>query len=200
MTRLLLGTKNEGKIEEAVELLAGIEGLELLTFEDRPFSEVDETGETFLDNALLKARTICLEIGLPVLAEDAGLEVVHLDGAPGVRSARFSGEPVDYARNNALLLERLKGCMDRRARFVTVAALQLPDGQTFVTSGVLRGTIGETPAGTGGFGYDPLFLPDGSSRTLAGMPLAEKNRVSHRKRALSRMRAVLGDLIESGEL
>jgi len=200
MTRLLLGTKNEGKIEEAVELLAGIEGLELLTFEDRPFSEVDETGETFLDNALLKARTICLEIGLPVLAEDAGLEVVHLDGAPGVRSARFSGEPVDYARNNALLLEKLKGCVDRRARFVTVAALQLPDGQTFVTSGVLRGTIGETPAGTGGFGYDPLFLPDGSSRTLAGMPLAEKNRISHRKRALSRMRAVLGDLIESGEL
>ncbi len=200
MTHLLLGTKNEGKIEEAVELLAGIEGLELLTFEDRPFSEVDETGETFLDNALLKARTICLEIDLPVLAEDAGLEVVHLDGAPGVRSARFSGEPVDYARNNALLLEKLKGCMDRRARFVTVAALQLPDGQTFVTSGVLRGTIGETPAGTGGFGYDPLFLPDGSSRTLAGMPLAEKNRISHRKRALSRMRAVLGDLIESGEL
>ncbi len=200
MTRLLLGTKNEGKIEEAVELLAGVEGLELLTFSDRPFSDVDETGETFLDNALLKARTICLETGLPVLAEDAGLEVEGLGGAPGVLSARFSGEPVDYARNNALLLEKLRGRSDRRARFVTVAALRLPDGQTFVCSGALRGRIGEAPAGDGGFGYDPLFLPEGSAKTLAEMSLAEKNRISHRKRALSRMRAVLLDLIRSGEL
>lgn len=200
MTGLLLGTKNEGKIEEAVELLAGMKGLELLTFADRPFSDVEETGETFLDNALLKAHTICLETGLPVLAEDAGLEVTHLDGAPGVRSARFSGEPVDYARNNLLLLHKLQGCTDRRARFVTTAALQLPDGQTFVCTGVLRGTITGASIGTGGFGYDPLFVPEGGERTLAEMTLAEKNRISHRKRALSRMRAVLVDLLDSGEL
>ena len=200
MTRLLLGTKNEGKIEEAAELLAGVEGLELLTFADRPFSDVDEAGETFLENALLKAGTICRETGLPVLAEDAGLEVASLGAAPGVLSARFSGEPVDYDRNNALLLEKLRGSTDRRARFVTVAALRLPDGQTFVCSGVLRGSITEVPTGDGGFGYDPLFLPEGSARTLAEMTLAEKNRISHRKRALSRMRTVLRDLIGSGEL
>jgi XTP/dITP diphosphohydrolase len=200
MTQLLLGTKNEGKIAEAVELLAEIEGLELLTFSDRPFFDVDETGETFLDNALLKARSIGLETGLPVLAEDAGLEVVHLGGAPGVLSARFSGTPVDYARNNELLLRRMKAVADRRARFVTVAVLQLPDGQTFASSGVLRGAITETPRGTGGFGYDPLFVPEGSTRTLAEMSLGEKNRISHRKRALSRMRPILVDLLDSGEL
>ena len=200
MTRLLLGTKNDGKIVEAVELLAEIEGLELLAFSDRPFSDVAETGETFLDNALLKARTICLETGLPVLAEDAGLEVVHLGGAPGVRSARFSGEPVDYGRNNQLLLRQMTGAADRRARFIAVAVLQLPDGETFATSGVLRGIIAEGLSGEGGFGYDPLFVPKGSMRTLAEMSLAEKNRISHRKRALSRMRPILLDLLGAGEL
>ena len=200
MTQLLLGTKNQGKIEEATELLAGIEGLELLTFVDHPFSDVDETGETFLDNALLKARSICAETGLPVLAEDAGLEVVHLGGAPGVLSARFSGESVDYARNNELLLERLAGVVDRRARFVAVAALQLVDNQTFVCTGILRGAITESPMGVGGFGYDPLFVPDGSERTLAEMSLREKNRISHRKRAWARMGLVLRDLIEAGDL
>jgi len=200
MTRLLLGTKNEGKIAEAVELLAETGGLELLTFSDCPFSDVDETGETFLDNAILKARAVCIETGLPVLAEDAGLEVVHLDGAPGVRSARFSGEPVDYTRNNELLLRRMKGVVDRRARFVAVAALRLPDGQTFVTSGVLPGVLADVPTGGGGFGYDPLFVPVGErARTLAEMTVAEKNRVSHRKRALGRMRPILLDLLRSGE-
>jgi XTP/dITP diphosphohydrolase len=200
MTQLLLGTKNGGKIEEAVELLAEIEGLELLTFVECPFSDVDETGKTFLDNALLKARTICLATGLPVLAEDAGLEVVNLGGEPGVLSARFSGTPVDYARNNDLLLQRMARVGDRRARFVAVAALELPDRQTFACSGVLRGVITKTPLGDGGFGYDPLFVPEGSTRTLAEMSSAEKNRISHRKRALSRMRVILLDLLASGEL
>ena len=200
MSQLLLGTQNQGKIEEAMELLSGIPGLELLTFADRPFSSVEETGETFIDNALLKARSICSETGLPVLSEDAGLEVDALDGAPGVRSARFSGEPVDYKRNNALLLERLRSIEDRRARFVAVAALCLPDGQTFMTTGTLCGTIGVECIGTGGFGYDPLFVPDGEDRTLAQMGLSEKNRISHRKRALLRMRLILEALGREGEL
>ncbi len=200
MIRLLLGTKNEGKIEEAVELLASVAGLELLTFHDRPFSVVVENGTTFLDNALLKVSQICRETGLPVLAEDAGLEVAALAGAPGVRSARFSGEPVDVARNNALLLKQLAGVTDRRARFLAVAALQLPDGQTFVCTGVLRGWIGEAPAGSAGFGYDPLFVPAGETRTLAQLTVAEKNRISHRMHALSRMRLLLADLIATGEL
>jgi len=199
MIRLLLGTKNEGKIAEATELLAE-PGLELLTFSDRPFSDVEENGDTFLVNALLKARSVCEETGLAVLAEDAGLEVAHLAGAPGVRSARFSGEPVDTARNNDLLLERLRGVQDRRARFVAVAALQLPDGQSFVTTGILRGAITERWIGEGGFGYDPLFMPDGHAKTLAEMSLREKNRISHRKRALMRMRPILVDLLATGEL
>ena len=200
MTVLLLGTKNRGKVAEAVELLAGMSGLELHTSFDRPFADVEETGETFLANALLKARSIGDETGLPVLSEDAGLEVDHLDGAPGVRSARFSGEPVDYVRNNDLLLEKLRGVEDRRARFVAVAVLRLPDGQTFVTSGALHGTITERLIGEGGFGYDPLFLPDGHAKTLAEMSLAEKNRISHRKRALTRMRSILIDLLATGEI
>jgi len=199
MIRLLLGTKNEGKIAEAMELLAE-PGLELLTFSDRPFSDVEETGDTFLANALLKARFVCEETGLAVLAEDAGLEVAHLAGAPGVRSARFSGEPVNTARNNDLLLETLRGVEDRRARFVAVAALQLPDGQSFVTTGILRGAITKRWIGEGGFGYDPLFLPDGHAKTLAEMSLREKNRISHRKRALMRMRPILVDLLATGEL
>jgi len=200
MNRLLLGTRNEGKIEEAKGLLSDIVGLELLTFADVAFSEVPETGHTFLDNALLKARAICRETGRATLSEDAGLEVIALDGEPGVRSARFAGEPVDPEANNTLLLERLASVTDRRARFVTTAALCLPDGQTFVCSGTLRGTIGEALSGSGGFGYDPLFIPDGFTRTLAAMGLEEKNRLSHRFKALTRMKAILLDLIRAGEL
>jgi XTP/dITP diphosphohydrolase len=200
MNRLLLGTKNEGKIRELRDLLWQVRGLDLLTGADLGFSDVEETGETFLENALLKARKVCTEVGLPVLAEDAGLEVVALGGAPGVRSARFSGEPVDYARNNALLLDKLHGTVDRRARFVAVSALCLPDGQAFVTSGILSGRIAERLTGDGGFGYDPLFVPDGEARTLAEIPLAEKNRISHRRRAVERMVAVLAALLRDGEL
>jgi XTP/dITP diphosphohydrolase len=200
MNRLLLGTKNEGKIRELRDLLQKIRGLDLLTRADIGFSDVEETGETFLENALLKARGVCAEVGLPVLAEDAGLEVVALGGAPGVRSARFSGEPVDYARNNALLLDELHGTVDRRARFVAVSALCLPDGQVFVTSGILSGRIAERQMGDSGFGYDPLFVPDGQARTLAEMSLREKNRISHRRCAVERMIAILVALVGDGEL
>jgi len=195
MHELLLGTRNPGKIAEIVHLLNDIDRLTLLTLAERPFDEVPETGETFLDNALLKAGGIASQTGLPVLAEDAGLEVSALDGAPGVRSARYAGLPVDYARNNELLLDRLKGVENRRARFVTVAVLQLPGGEVFVTTGTLLGRITAEPAGSGGFGYDPLFVPDGSDRTLAELSMAEKGRISHRMQALRRMRPILLDLI-----
>ena len=193
--RLLLGTRNAGKIAEIRDLFADLEGLHLLTISEFAFSEVDETGSTFLENALLKARTIGEETGLSVLAEDAGLEVDVLDGAPGVYSARFSGEPVDYGRNNRLLLERLQGITDRKARFVAVAALQMPEGEVFVTTGTLAGTIAEALTGSRGFGYDPLFVPEGEVRTLAEMTLPEKNRISHRTLAMRRMQAVLRDLL-----
>ncbi len=194
MNELLLGTRNRGKIAELEHLLSDLDGFELLTFADRPYSEVEETGGTYLENALLKASAIAEETGLAVLAEDAGLEVRALEGAPGVYSARFSGLPVDHDRNNNRLLERLDGEADRRARFVAVAALRLPDGEVFVTTGILPGTIAEAPSGTGGFGYDPVFVPIGDVRTLAEMSIHEKNRISHRTQAIRRMRAVLREL------
>ncbi|MDD4903912.1 MAG: RdgB/HAM1 family non-canonical purine NTP pyrophosphatase [Candidatus Bipolaricaulis sp.] len=202
---VLLGTKNRGKIVEALDLLSGLPGIEWRTHADRSFADVAEMGASFLENALLKATTIGAETGLPVLSEDAGLEVVALGGEPGVRSARYSSEPdsgapVDYARNNALLLQRLSGVEDRRARFVAVAALWLPDGQIFVCSGVLDGRIALSPRGDGGFGYDPLFLPCGRTRTLAEMTLDEKNAISHRRRAIGRMRAIFEDLVAAGDL
>ncbi len=200
MNRLLLGTKNEGKTRELKDLLRRVRGLSVLTGTDVAFSDVDETGTTFLENAVLKARAICAETGLPVLAEDAGLEVAALGGIPGVRSARFSGEPVDYARNNALLLDTLRGVQSRDARFVAVSALCLPDSQIFATSGILRGSIVERPAGDGGFGYDPLFVPEGETRTLAEMSLEEKNRISHRRRAIERMSILLTALLKDGAL
>jgi len=200
MAQVLLGTTNRGKIAEALDLLSGLPGIEWRTYADCPFADVDETGESFLENALLKAAAIGAETGLPVLSEDAGLEVLALGGEPGVRSARYSGEPVDVPRNNALLLERLSKETDRRARFVAVAALRLPDGQTFVSSGVLRGSIADSPRGRGGFGYDPLFVPAGTTKTLAEMTLVEKNEISHRRRAIGRMRGILEDLVASGDL
>jgi len=187
-------------MQEAKELLAEVVGLELLMFPDAVFSDVPETGSTFLDNAILKAMAISRETGLPVLSEDSGLEVHALDGAPGVRSARFAGEPSDSDRNNELLLEKLAGEADRRARFITVAVLCLQDGQIFATSGIFPGSIAHTCSGSMGFGYDPLFIPDGEIRTLAQMTLDEKNAVSHRQKALSRMVGVLQDLIRTGEL
>ena len=188
---LVLGTRNEGKLAELVDLLSGIPGLELRTFRNCPFRPVEETGETFLENAALKARGVSAETGLPVLAEDAGLEVTALDGAPGVRSARFAGLPVDPSRNNALLLEKLSGVTDRRARFVTVAVLRLPGGREFARLGVLEGEIAEAARGEGGFGYDPLFVPQGATRTLAEMTVEEKNCLSHRRRAIDGVREIL---------
>ncbi|MEA1870905.1 MAG: RdgB/HAM1 family non-canonical purine NTP pyrophosphatase [Candidatus Bipolaricaulota bacterium] len=194
---LLLGTRNEGKIEELKELLADLEGVELLTFHERSFHEVEETGSTFRENALLKARSIGQETGFPVLADDSGLEVASLNGEPGVRSARFSGVPVDYARNNTLLLERLKGVEDRRARFVIVIVLRLPDGREFLQEGTLDGKITRHLIGAGGFGYDPLFIPDGSSLTLAEIMSVEKNAISHRQRAIVGIKKVLRDLLQN---
>jgi len=200
MNQILLGTRNRGKIAEFRELLNDIRSLHVLTLDDVPFAEVAETGKTFLENGLLKAQSICSETGVSVLAEDAGLEVTALDGAPGVFSARFAGEPVDYGANNRLLLERLDGVADRSARFIAVSVLCLPDGQVFATTGTLSGAIGFELRGEGGFGYDPLFLPAGGQRTLAELSMDEKNRISHRRQSLTRMLAVLERLLAEGEL
>lgn len=192
--KVVLATKNPHKVEEILAILGGIPGIEWLTYRDTSFPDVNEVGETLEENAVLKATAVARETGLPALAEDTGLEVEALGGAPGVRSARFAGEGKDYRANNEKLLELLRGIRDRRARFRTVVVLAFPDGRTWMREGTLEGTIAEAPRGKGGFGYDPLFVPEGDHRTLAEMAPEEKNAISHRRRALEAIRPLLRDL------
>ncbi len=192
--KVVLATKNSHKIEEILAILGDIPGIEWLTYREIHFSDVEEVGETLEENAILKATAVARETGLPALAEDTGLEVEALGGAPGVRSARFAGAGKDYRANNEKLLRLLEGVRNRRARFRTVAVLALPDGRTWKAEGVLEGEIAGAPRGEHGFGYDPLFIPEGVGRTLAEMSPEEKNKISHRRRALELMRPILRDL------
>jgi XTP/dITP diphosphohydrolase len=193
--RLLLATRNDHKLAEIRAVLErggpegfGIEVDDLRSFPDLP--ELPETGDTFVHNALQKARFVYEHTGLVALADDSGLEVDALGGAPGVYSKRFSPEATDAA-NNRLLLEKLAGVADRRARFRCVLAIVGPFG-AYTVEGRCEGTIGEEIRGQGGFGYDPLFWPaDVAGRTLAELTMAEKNAISHRGRALEHLPALL---------
>jgi XTP/dITP diphosphohydrolase len=192
--KLLLATTNDHKAHEVRALLAG-SGVELLTLRDHPeVPEPPETGDTFEANALQKARFVYNLLGVPVVADDSGLEVKALGGAPGVHSKRFNPEadPASpHAANNALLLQRLEGISDRRARFRCVLALVAYEVADTV-SGSCEGHIAESPRGEGGFGYDPLFLPDElPDRTMAEASLAEKNAISHRGRAFQKLLGLL---------
>ena len=182
---LLLATKNPGKIEEIRLLLTGLNvgirtGLEM---EDLP--DVEETEDTLEGNARLKAEILFQLTGIPTLSDDTGLEVAALGGEPGVRSARFAGEESDPARNRALLLERLSDQVDRRARFRTVVAFADETG-THLFEGTCTGDIVHRGRGTGGFGYDELFEPDGYELTFAELDVETKNEISHRGKALKR--------------
>lgn len=148
-------------------------------------TEVEETGLTFAENAYLKAASACTETGLPAIADDSGLCVDALDGAPGIYSARYAGEPADTQRNNALLLANLKGVPDeqRTAAFHCCVACVFPDGRRFHVEGICPGKIAEAPQGTGGFGYDPLFISERGSFGL--LSKEEKDAISHRGRALA---------------
>ena len=194
--RLLLGTKNAGKVKEARRILSSVdERLKILSFRERDFPEVDETGETYLENSLKKASEISKHSGLPVLSDDSGLEVVALDGAPGPRSSRFAGPDATDEENLLLLLDKLKGAGDRRARFVTVATLYVSSKERYVSRGVLEGRITDEQRGSSGFGYDPVFVPDGYDQTLAELGEEEKNRISHRKKALEKMKTELSGVL-----
>lgn len=179
--RLVIASKNEDKLREMEAVLLGL-GLvqEIVGAVDWP--DVEETEATLEGNALLKARTVAAATGLPSLADDTGLEVDALEGAPGVRSARYAGVQASYADNVWALLNDLAAEPVRTARFRTVMALVMPDGREIVAEGVLEGRIIDAPRGDSGFGYDPVFDVDG--RTLAELGAAEKNVVSHRGRAL----------------
>lgn len=195
--KVLIGTGNPGKLQEILRIVGDIPEIEWLTPAEVPFPEVSETGDTFLENSIEKATVLARSTGYPTLAEDSGLEVDALGGAPGVRSARFAGEVKDFAANNRRLLALLAGVTDRRAQFRTVAALALPDGRVWTAEGELAGRIADAPRGSGGFGYDPLFIPAGETRTLAEMTPEEKNAVSHRRKALDGLRPHLATLAKS---
>ncbi|HVH41693.1 MAG TPA: RdgB/HAM1 family non-canonical purine NTP pyrophosphatase [Labilithrix sp.] len=201
---LLIATNNRGKLDELRHLLAGLD-VEVLSLRDvskKPINVVED-GETFVDNAIKKAREVANATMMLTLADDSGLEVDALGGAPGVRSARFAGERATDAENNAALLAALEALGadaagtrtgDFDARFRCVLALVDPfvrDGEPVVVEGTCEGKITLTPRGSGGFGYDPLFLVDGTDKTMAELSEEEKNRISHRARAAQNLRLVL---------
>lgn len=182
--KLLLATGNRHKLHEIKAILShpGVELLSLDEFPDMP--SVIEDRDTFEGNAAKKAAETARLANLWALADDSGLEVDALDGAPGIYSARYAGEPVDYARNNAKLVDALKGVTDRSARFRCVIALSTPEGQVRTVEGHCEGHITDAPRGNQGFGYDPLFVPCGHTMTFAQMPAELKNAISHRAAAL----------------
>jgi XTP/dITP diphosphohydrolase len=183
--RLVLATANPDKAAEVVAILSGWPAIELLA---RPegVGDVEESGDTLLDNARLKARAVSAFAGLPAVADDTGLEVEALGGDPGVRTARYAGEDATYAENVAKLLAELAalpgGGGPRRARFRTVALVWFPEGTEVWAEGVVDGTIAPAARGSAGFGYDPVFVPDGTPLTFAEMG-PDKHAISHRGRA-----------------
>lgn len=186
--RLVVASANPKKAAEIGEILADWD----LMARPADLPDVEETEPDFLGNARLKAVAVCEATGLPALADDSGLEVAALDGAPGVRSARFAGEPSDDEANRRLLVQRLDGVADRRARFRSVVMVRFPDGREIVAEGAVDGVIAETARGTNGFGYDPLFVPDeGDGSTFAELDPAAKHAMSHRGRALRALVAQL---------
>ncbi len=195
---IVLATRNRGKLVEIVRLLGeSIARARLVTIDEiAPTVRLDEDGDTFEANALQKARQASVATGLPAIADDSGLEVDVLGGAPGVYSARYAGEPSDDARNNQKLLDALKGVPadERNGRFRCVAAYVDPArGIELVRDGSCEGQVLTAPRGTLGFGYDPLFLVPQLSKTMAELPIDEKNQLSHRAAAFRALALVLPD-------
>lgn len=192
---IVLATKNRDKIREIKEILADLP-VEIKTSADFPgIPDVEEDGRTLQENAVKKAKQFHQFTGLPALADDTGLEVDALHGAPGVYSSRFAGEKATYEDNRKKLLHKMKTVPDenRGAQFRSVAAFVNGD-HVFTTEGIVRGTITRKPAGSGGFGYDPIFFVPELGRTFAEISLKEKNNISHRGRALRKMKEKLAKL------
>ncbi len=199
---VVLATNNPGKVREIRTILAGLPFCLKTPAELGIRATVRETGRTFEENAVLKALTFAVLAGRPAIADDSGLEVPALGGAPGVHSARYAGEhATDGERVEKLLAELARpGVTDRRAVFRCVAALATPDGRVWTRTGELWGEIAPEPRGEGGFGYDPVFLVPELGRTLAELPAAEKNALSHRGRAFRALGELVAELLGRGEL
>lgn len=192
MIKLVFGTSNQNKLEEIRDLIPNF--IDLLSLEELGIdSELPETRDTIKGNAIQKVEALYDMIEMNSFAEDTGLEVDALDGAPGVYTARYAGEEKDASANMERLLKNLRNKRDRSAQFRTVIAM-IWDKKTHVFEGVVRGRIALEKAGEGGFGYDPIFIPKGYERTFAELPTAIKQNISHRARALQKMIRFLEEL------
>ncbi len=188
MDRIVIASGNQGKIREFRQLFSKY-GIETVAMNDIDVNlpDVEETGDTFEENARLKAETISDIIQVPVLSDDSGLEVDALNKRPGVYSARYAGEPKDDRANLQKVIDELNGLEQRDARFVCVLALARPGKETIYKRGTCEGQIGTGPRGDNGFGYDPVFYPKGYDQTMAQLSSDEKNSISHRSNALKQL-------------
>ena len=196
MDKIVFATTNTGKIKEIKEILADFD-VEVFSMEEMNINtDVEENGTTFEENSLIKARAISKLTGLPALADDSGLEVDYLNGEPGIYSARYLGRDTDYDYKNNYIIDKLKDAKDneRSARFVCVISLVLPDGREFVKKGVMEGRIGYEIKGENGFGYDPIFYLPEYGKTSAEISGEEKNKISHRGKALRAMKELIVSL------
>ncbi len=186
----MVATRNPGKVREILRICADWP-VEWLTGEDVTWPDVEETGTDYLENALLKARAVARATGEAALADDSGIEIDALGGAPGPRSARYAGPTATDDQNLRALIGAVAGIPSVTARYRAVAAVSWPDGREVHAEGTSEGTLRTKPRGSGGFGYDPIFEPAGWDRTMAELSPEEKDRVSHRGRALRALRALL---------
>lgn len=196
METIIAASRNQHKIVE-IEAITKKFGMEIISRDDAgiPQIEVEEDGDTFEDNSFKKANEIMKLCGRTTIADDSGLMVEYLHGAPGVFSARFAGDDSDDKKNNEKLLTLLEGVpyKERRAKFVSVITMVFPNGETIVARGECEGHIINEPEGDNGFGYDPLFVPDGFQRTFAQLTAEEKNKISHRAKALKKLERLLAE-------
>jgi XTP/dITP diphosphohydrolase len=191
-SRLVIATRNPGKVREILEICAEWP-VEWVTYETASWPAVEETGEGYLENALLKARTAAEAVGTPALADDSGIEVDALGGGPGPRSARFAGELASDEENLRLLIDRVRAVgEDRRsARYRCIAGCAWPGGPDLWAEETCEGNLIVEPRGTGGFGYDPIFVPEGYDRTMAELTSSEKHLISHRGKAFRSLQALI---------
>ena len=202
MKRIIFATSNEGKMNEIRDLLKGMD-IELLSLKDAGINiDIKENGTTFEENAIIKADSICKLTGEIVLADDSGLEVDYFDKAPGIYSARFLGEKTPYSEKNSYIIDRLKDTPNdkRSARFVCAIACSFPDGITITRRGILEGYIADKISGTNGFGYDPIFYIPEYNCTTAEMPIDQKNKISHRAKALEAIKEALIEHLQDKDI
>lgn len=198
MDKIVFATTNEGKVKEIKEILAGFP-IEVVSMKEMNITaDIEENGATFEENSLIKAREVSKLTGLPAMADDSGLEVDYLNGEPGIYSARYLGRDTDYNYKNNYIIEKLKNAKDeeRSARFVCVISLVLPDGREFIKKGVMEGRIAYEIKGENGFGYDPVFYLPEYGMTSAELSGEEKNKISHRGKALGAMKELISGLEE----